>query len=65
MVAMVSIALRTLLVVRLGHPGVSAWLHPLGAGVVVALALASWRAAATAQLIWKGRTYTLTGGEAA
>jgi hypothetical protein len=51
--------LRGLLVVRLGHPVVGAITHPIGALLVVALAFASWRAAAAGNLIWKGRAYGL------
>lgn len=50
-------ALRGLLVARIGHPVASAVGHPVGALVVVALAFASWRAAATGNLTWKGRAY--------
>lgn len=57
--ALMAWALRGLLVARLGHPVLGAVAHPVGSLLVVALALASWRAAAAGNLTWKGRAYGL------
>lgn len=49
--------LRLVLAWRLAQPRWSAFVHPVAAGLLVAIALASWRAAARGALTWKGRRY--------
>jgi hypothetical protein len=53
----IATALRLVLAARLGQPGWSALVHPVGVWVVVAIALASWRATVRGDLAWKGRRY--------
>jgi hypothetical protein len=55
------LALRALLVARLGHPAPAAIAHPLSAWLVVALGLASWRAAGRGPRLWPGREYAREG----
>lgn len=50
-----SLALRVLLALELGHPRRAVLLHPVGALCVLALAVTSWRASATGRTTWKGR----------
>lgn len=57
--AALALALRGLLVARLGHPARAAFGHWGAAALVLALGAASWRAAARGAITWKGRTYAL------
>lgn len=52
-----NLALRLLLAWRYRHPLDSVLLHPVGVGVLLAIAVNSWRWARRGTISWAGRTY--------